>query len=65
MTSKASTRIEKVNVTINTPLPKAIIVVINLWDKLVKRDIRQPNTKGIEDINPKSNDSIMPWDVKK
>jgi len=34
VTSNASTNIENVNVAINTPLPKAIIVVINLSDNL-------------------------------
>ncbi len=65
MTSKASTRIEKVNVAINTPQPKAIIVVINFSDKLVKRDTIQPINRGLEAINPKSNELNMPWDVKK
>jgi hypothetical protein len=60
VTLNASTNIEKVNVAINTPLPKAIIVVTTLCDKLAKRDSIHPISNGLEAIKPKSNDSNMP-----
>ena len=60
MTLNASTNIENVKVAINTPLPKAIIVVINFCDKLAKRDARQPMSNGIEAMNPNTNDSSTP-----
>ena len=63
MTSNASTNIENVNVAINTPLPKAIIVDINFCDSLKKRDNIQPISKGIDPMKPNTSDSNTPSKV--
>ena len=60
MTLKASTKIEKVKVAINTPLPKAIIVVMIFCDKLAYNVITQPMSKGLVAIKPHTKDSSMP-----
>ena len=60
VTLKASTSIEKVNVAINTPLPKAIIIVMIFCDKLAMRDTIQPISNGLEAMKPNSNDSSTP-----
>ena len=51
---------EKHKVAINTPLPKAIMVVISLRDKFTKSETKQPISKGLDAIKPNSNDSNMP-----
>jgi hypothetical protein len=60
VTLNASTNIENVNVAINTPLPKAIIVDINFCDRLAKRDTIQPISKGLEAMKPNTNESSTP-----
>jgi hypothetical protein len=60
VTSNASTNMENVNVAINTPLPKAIIVVINFCDSLKKRDNIQPISKGLDAMKPNTSDSNTP-----
>ena len=60
MTLNASTNIENVNVAINTPLPKAIIVVMNFCDRLVKRDTIQPISKGLDAMKPNTSESSAP-----
>lgn len=64
VTLNASTIIENVSVAINTPLPKAIIVVINFCERLPYRDAKHPISKGLEAINPKSKESTKPFDVR-
>jgi hypothetical protein len=51
---------EKHKVAINTPLPKAIMVVINLSGSFTKSETRQPISRGLEETKPNSNDSNMP-----
>ena len=51
---------EKHKVAINTPLPKAIMVVINLLGSFTKSETRQPINKGLDAIKPNSDDSNMP-----
>ena len=63
MTLNASTNIENVNVAINTPLPKAIIIVINFFDRSVKRDTIQPISKGLDAMKPNISESNTPCEV--
>ena len=51
---------EKHKVAINTPLPKAIMVVINLGGKFTKSETIQPISKGLDAMKPKSNELTMP-----
>ena len=63
VTLKASTRIENVNVAINTPLPNAIIVVITFLDRLANIETTQPISKGLLAMKPQTKDSTMPSEV--
>jgi hypothetical protein len=58
-----ASKIEKVKVAINTPLPKAIIVVMTFCDKLAYNVITQPISNGLVAINPQIRDSSTPWEV--
>ena len=51
---------EKHKVAINTPLPKAIMVVIRRCGSFTKSEIRQPISRGLDAKKPNSNDSNMP-----
>jgi hypothetical protein len=63
VTLKASTNIEKVDVAIKTPLPKAIIVVMTLCGKLTNTETTHQISRGLEAINPIRKDSNTPTEV--
>lgn len=63
VTLNASTKIEKVKVATNTPLPKAIIVVMTFCDKLVYSEMTQPISSGLAAIKPSTKDSKIPCEV--